>query len=171
MGERNMTLDELLTRGAIDYTMSRYCSAIDRGAYDELAEVFTPDAVVTFGNARPLVGVNDIVATMTAGAEGRGSLLPQNFQRHILGKAIVNVIDSQHAKAVHYVVVVNELGPDVPGVYIDDFVKSGDRWLIERRIVNAEWTRPDSRYSSANGGPVGTPRALLNVGFVRPVGS
>ena len=165
-----MTLDELLIRGAIEYTISRYISAIDRGAYDEMTEVFTPDAVVTYGLS-PIVGADAIVAKLTAGAEARGSFLPQNFQRHILGKAIINIIDSEHAKVVHYIIVISELGPDHSGAYVDDFVKSGDRWLIARRTANLEWARPDSRFASAHGTPVATPRPLLNVGFVRPIGS
>lgn len=167
-----MTLDELLIRGAIEYTISRYISAIDRGAYDELTEVFTPDAVVSYtSGAPPLVGHEKIIATMTAGAERRGSYLPQNFQRHILGKAIINVLDDRTARAVHYITVNSELGPDHGGVYIDDFVKSGERWLIARRTQNTEWARPDSRFLAAHGGPNPVPRPLLNVGFVRPIGS
>ena len=167
-----MTLDELLIRGAIEYTIGRYVSAIDRGAYDELTEVFMPGAVVSYSSgAPPLVGHEKIIGTMTTGAERRGSYLPENFQRHILGKAIINVLDKEHAKAVHYIIVVSELGPDHGGVYIDDFVKSGERWLIERRTQNTEWARPDSRFMAAHGGPSPVPRPLLNVGFVRPVGS
>ena len=162
-----MTLDELLIREAIEYTMSRYCSAIDRAAYDELTDVFTPDAVVTFSTNPPLVGRDTIIAGMTAGAERRGSLLPENFQRHILGNAIINVLDGQTAKAVHYILLLTELGPDQAGVYMDDFVKSGDRWLVARRTVNSEWIRPDSRYATE---PKVTPRPLLDVGFVRPLG-
>jgi hypothetical protein len=166
-----MTLDEMLIRNAIQYTIGRYCSAIDRACYDELTEVFTPDAVVTFCNAPSLIGHQHIVSTMTNAAEKRGSLLPQNFQRHLLGNSIINVLDSQNAKAVHYISVISELGPDHSGVYIDDFVKSGERWLIARRQANVEWVRPDSRFAAAHGGPAPTARPQLNIGYVRPVGS
>jgi len=165
-----MTLDEMLIRSAIQYTIGRYCSAIDRGCYEELTEVFTPDAVATFCNAPALVGPHGMISTMTRAAEARGSNLPQNFQRHLLGNSIINVLDSQNAKAVHYIIVISELGPDHSGVYIDDFVKYGDRWLIARRQANVEWARPDSRFAAAHGGPVGTARPQLNVGFAGPIG-
>jgi len=44
-----MKLDEMLVREAIRYTIGRYNSAIDRSAYPELAEVFTPDGIMAFG--------------------------------------------------------------------------------------------------------------------------
>jgi hypothetical protein len=47
--------------------------------------------------------------------------------------------------------VVTEIGFDHSGVYVDDFVKSGDRWLIAHRAANLEWVRPDSRFFSFPG--------------------
>jgi hypothetical protein len=122
-----MKLEEMLAREAIRYTVSRYNSAIDRSAYPELAEVFTPDGIMAFGGQARFEGCEKIIAALTAGAQRRGALDAKNFQRHLLGNSIINVIDERTARSVHYIVVITELGVDHSGVYVDDFVKSGDR--------------------------------------------
>jgi hypothetical protein len=146
-----MKLEEMLAREAVRYTIGRYNSAIDRSAYPELAEVFTPDGVMAFGGQTRFDGREKIIAALTAGAERRGALDPKNFQRHLLGNSIINVVDATTARSVHYIVVITELGIDHSGVYVDDFVKSGDRWLIAHRAANLEWVRPDSRFFSFPG--------------------
>ncbi len=146
-----MKLDEMLTREAIRYTIGRYNSAIDRSAYPELAEVFTPDGTMAFGGHARFEGREKIIAALTAGAEKRGGFDAKNFQRHLLGNSIINVVDDRSARSVHYILVITELGVDHSGVYVDDFVKSGDRWLIKHRQANLEWVRPDSRFFSFPG--------------------
>lgn len=161
-----MKLEEMLAREAIRYTVSRYNSAIDRSAYPELAEVFTPDGVMAFGGQTRFEGREKIIAALTAGAERRGALDPKNFQRHLLGNSIINVVDATTARSVHYIVVITELGIDHSGVYVDDFVKSGDRWLIAHRAANLEWVRPDSRFFSFPGA-LPASKQSLDLKFVR----
>lgn len=146
-----MKLDEMLTREAIRYTIGRYNSAIDRSAYPELAEVFTSDGTMAFGGHARFEGREKIIAALTAGAEKRGAFDAKNFQRHLLGNSIINVVDDRSARSVHYILVITELGVDHSGVYVDDFVKSGDRWLIKHRQASLEWVRPDSRFFSFPG--------------------
>src|ERR1700761_6950073 len=117
-----MNIEEMLIREAIRYTISRYISAIDRGAYEELAEVFTPGGTMTFGGHAGLVGHDEIISSMRQGAERRGAFAPGNFQRHLLGHSIVNVIDSRTARSVHYILVTSEVGVDHSGFYVDDMV-------------------------------------------------
>ena len=146
-----MNIEELLAREGVRYTVSRYNSAIDRAAYEELADVFMLDGSMTFGGHASLVGHDQIISTMRQGAQRRGALEPGNFQRHILGNSIINVVDGQTARSVHYIVIVTELGVDHSGVYVDEFVKSGERWLIRQRKANLEWVRPDSRFAGFPG--------------------
>jgi hypothetical protein len=150
-GEANMKLDEMLVREAIRYTIGRYNSAIDRSAYPELAEVFIPAGTMVFGGQTRFEGRDEIIAALTAGAQRRGAFEAKNFQRHLLGNSIINVVDDTRARAVHYIVVITELGVDHTGVYVDDFVKSEDRWLIAHRAANLEWVRSDSRFYSYPG--------------------
>jgi uncharacterized protein (TIGR02246 family) len=155
-----MKLEEMLAREAIRYTIGRYNSAIDRSAYPELANVFTPDGVMAFGGQTPLQGRDKIIAAMSAGAERRGALEAKNFQRHLLGNSIINVVDATSARSVHYILVITELGVDHSGVYVDNFVKSGERWLIAHRAANLEWVRPDSRFFSFPGALPATKQSL-----------
>ena len=155
-----MKLDEMLAREAIRYTIARYNSAIDRSAYTELADVFTPDGCMAFGGQARFEGRDKIIAALMAGAQKRGALDPKNFQRHVMGNSIINVIDERTARTVHYVMVVTEIGFDHSGVYVDDFVKSADRWLITNRAANLEWVRPDSRFFSFPGALPATKAAL-----------
>jgi hypothetical protein len=161
-----MKLEEMLAREAIRYTVSRYNSAIDRSAYPELVEVFTPDGIMAFGGQARFEGCEKIIAALTAGAQRRGALDANNFQRHLLGNSIINVIDERTARSVHYIVVITELGVDHSGVYVDDFVKSGDRWLIAHRAANLEWVRPDSRFFSFPGAVPAT-KDSLDLKFAR----
>jgi len=155
-----MKLEEMLAREAIRYTIGRYNSAIDRSAYPELASVFAPDGVMAFGGQAPLQGRERIIAAMSAGAERRGAWEAKNFQRHLLGNSIINVLDATTARSVHYILVITELGVDHSGVYVDDFVKSGERWLIAHRAANLEWVRPDSRFFSFPGALPATKQSL-----------
>jgi hypothetical protein len=79
-----MKLEEMLVRKAIRYTIGRYNSAIDRSAYPELAELFTPDGIMAFGGQAGFEGRERIIAALTAGAQRRGAIDAKNFQRHLL---------------------------------------------------------------------------------------
>ena len=163
-----MDISEVLIREEIRYTISRYLTAVDRSAYNELVDVFTPDALVVFGGLPPLEGCQAIISAMTLGAERRGALLPNNFSRHTLGHSIVNVLSDTTARSVHYIMMISEIGLDHSGVYIDDFVKSGDRWLIAQRSANLEWVHPNSRYATpGNPPPVPTAKSKLDLEFTR----
>jgi len=155
-----MKLEQMLAREAIRYTIGRYNSAIDRSAYQELAEVFTADGSMAFGGQARFEGRDKIIAALTQGAQKRGAFESRNFQRHLLGNSIINVLDDRTARSVHYIVVITELGVDHSGVYVDDFVKSGERWLIKHRAANLEWVRPDSRFFSFPGAVPATKESL-----------
>jgi hypothetical protein len=144
-----MTLEEMLAREAIRYTISRYNSAVDRAAYHEFDEVFMPDGVMIFGERKRLEGLDTIIATMTANAEARGAFDPDYFQRHLLGTPMINMIDAENARAVTYIVAFSDLGLDHTGVYLDRFVKSGERWLIAERVGHLEWGNPETRHRTA----------------------
>ena len=157
-----MNIEEMLSREAIRHTVSRYNSAVDRGAYQELAHVFAADGIMTFGGRTSFNGRDAIISSLRAGAEGRGAFDPANFQRHLLGNSIINIVDDKAAKSVHYILVITELGLDHTGVYIDEFVRSGDHWLLAKRNANLEWIRPDSRFFLYPG-PVTASKELFDI--------
>ena len=89
-----MKLDEMLAREAIRYTIGRYNSAIDRSAYAELAEVFTPDGTMTFGGQASFEGRDKIIAALTRqSAQRTGEIEPADLaaQHHPEGVDAVRV--------------------------------------------------------------------------------
>ena len=150
---------------AIRFPIMLYNSAVDRGAYFEFVNVFTPDATVIICGDIRLEGRQAIIDGQTAGAKLRGAYEEGNMQRHNLGNSMINVVDSDHARALHYIQVTSELGHDHSGVYIDDLVREEGRWWIAKRRSNLEWARPDSRFFRHPGKVYMTPRSELDIGL------
>jgi len=157
-----MNADELLVRESIRDLVGRYNSAVDRGAYEELARIFTPDGVLSFGGETGFDGCREIVSALRQAADRRGAFAAGNFQRHIIGNSIIHVDGERSARSIHYALVVSELGVDHFGLYRDDFVALDGRWLIRRRLANLEWVRPDSRFAQYPR-PVATPPSVLDI--------
>src|SRR5690349_2738390 len=99
-----MTLEDMLAREAIRYTISRYNSAVDRAAYEEFVDVFMPDGIMNFGDRKRLEGREAIIEAMSANARARGAYDASYFQRHLLGTPMINVIDAITARAITYIV-------------------------------------------------------------------
>jgi SnoaL-like domain len=139
-----MKIEELLAREAIRHTLERYVSAVDRNCYAELSEVFTPDGVIIFSPTARYEGRAEIIARMTENARNR---------------------NTDHARTATYLFVASELGFETSGVYLDQFTRVEDRWLITERRANLEWGHPDSRIVKIFS-PTPTPKPQLNIGFV-----
>jgi hypothetical protein len=146
-----MKMEEVIAREAIRHTVGIYNSAVDRNEYRELASVFVPNGIIKFAGNASLQGHESIIFTMLEGAKRRGDFEIGNFQRHLLGNSMINIVDGENARAVHYIVVATEAGLDHGGVYVDDFVKVGESWLIATRNANLEWINPGSRFAGFSG--------------------
>jgi ketosteroid isomerase-like protein len=114
----------------------RYARAADERDVEALAALFHPDAVIT--GARGEQPLQAWLDTMRA---------PRTFptSMHLLGDPLVE-IDGDVARLDTYAVVY-QLGGDGQGDmtlgirYLDDVVRSGDRWIIHRRTATTLWTR------------------------------
>jgi hypothetical protein len=138
----------MLTREAIRRTAALYTRAVDNRRYEELRNVFFADATIAVQGGAELRGIEQIIAAFEAGAEKRGAAAAGNFQRHNLTTSMIEQIDRDHATAIHYVLVVTELGFDHAGMYRDLFRRNDDKWLIAEREARMEWVRPDSRFAA-----------------------
>ena len=148
-----MTHEEMLAREAIRYTLELYNRNSDTADYERHREVFHPDGVFEVQGMGEVRGPDAIIAMLKPGAVKRGAFEPGNFQRHNLTTTMIEFTGPQVATVVTYVIVVTELGFDHAGRYDDEFVKSGERWLIGRRCATMEWSRPDSRFTRWLGEP------------------
>jgi hypothetical protein len=135
-------------------------------AYEDLAVVFAEDSEMIISDSISFKGRQVIIDSLSAGAKKRGVGKPGNFQRHSLGNSMINVLDANSAKAVHFIMVMTELGFDHSGIYIDDFVKVGARWLIKTRRANMEWARPESRFNAFPSHKHVSDSVALDLGFL-----
>ena len=141
-----MKIEEVAVREAIRYTIGKYNRAVDEGRYDALEEVFLETATMEVHQGPLLAGRSAIIAALKAGAEQRRAFEPGHFQRHNMTSSMIELVDGDNADALHYILVVTELGFDHCGTYHDRFERHGERWLIARRSARMEWARPDSRF-------------------------
>ena len=102
-------------------------------------ELFTPNAKIELPYYPPFSGIDAIMAGQ---AEWRASGI---VMRHVCTNFVIDVVDAEHAKGICYLMVFRheplakpsaEAQPSLPlslGEFHDTFIKSGGRWLFERR--------------------------------------
>lgn len=156
-----MEIAELLAREGVRLTMALYNRYGDAREYDNLVEVFHPDAEMVIQGGTVLAGRERIIEALRAGARTRGAYESGNSQRHHLTTSMIEVTGENTARARHYIIVITELGFDHTGSYTDEFEKHGDRWLIRRRQASMDWARSDSRFVKWLGDPAA---AVADVG-------
>ena len=143
-----MTLEELLARESIRDAMATYNTAGDRLRWDDFVSVFTEDALFESDTFRH-VGRDAIKAHFenwggTSSAQGRRP----SFVRHNLTTSKIELTGPDTAKARTYWFVMSDAGPDHAGVYVDEFRKTGERWLISRRQIRLDWRSADSLFAA-----------------------
>lgn len=134
-----MDINEMLDHHEIIALTHAYCWALDRNRYDELDDVFLPDATAHLGGL-DLVGRDAIKAR--------------------IDRALTRLDDSQHIVATHQIKVTGDTatcrcylhaqhvmrdavgGPHyiVAGRYEDRLVRTPDGWRIAHRDLLVMWT-------------------------------
>jgi hypothetical protein len=151
-----MTLDEMLARESIRQTMAAYTMAGDRLRTEEFVAAFTEDGILeTEGVAQEDLfryqGREALRAWMDRWKipAGAAPVHQSSFIRHHLATCQIELTGPETAKTRTYWTAYTSLGPDHCGVYVDDFRKVGDRWLIAHRRIREDWRRPDSLYNQS----------------------
>jgi hypothetical protein len=117
-------------RLAIGELLSVYCHHLDYGRWDEFCALFTDDARLDFG---AVMGVHE----GRAGIRGFADMM-QNlglFMRHYCTNAVIaGEGDRAHARS-YVLAVTGQPGQQsiATGLYEDDLVKVGGRWLLRVR--------------------------------------
>jgi len=148
-----MNVEELLARESIRHTIASYTVAGDTRDVGMFVELFAENAIFEFAGFPPLEGFR---------FEGRAAIDPtarwqrydereradwgSSFLRHNLTTCLIEVDGPDSARARTYFVVFTDIGPDHCGVYLDDFVRQGDRWLFAHRRIRLDWRSPDSLF-------------------------
>ena len=140
-------------RAIVDLTI-RYCSAIDGRRFEELRDVFLPDAVADYGRVGTCEGVDAIMATCAR------ALGPLDASQHLVTNHQVQVHGAQasaqcsfQAQHVRHGV---EGGPNliVAGTYTDELVRTDAGWRIRHRTLTVVWTDGNPDVTGRAGGQV-----------------
>jgi 3-phenylpropionate/cinnamic acid dioxygenase small subunit len=133
-------LQALIDRTEIENLLVRYAAALDGHDWELLASCFTTDAQYRFAHMGDKDGVQAIVEVC------RASLEPLDASQHLVGSPHVE-IDGDRARSrcsfqAQHVRRGAEGGRNylVGGTYVDELLRTGDGWRIERRELQRVWT-------------------------------
>ena len=133
-------LDRLLDERNIVAVATAYTWALDQHRWDDLRDVFAPDATATLGSPDTLDGVDAIIDRI------RTALEPLDDSQHLVGNHEITIdrdtashrcyLHAQHIRAdanggPHYIVA---------GRYEDDLARTADGWRITHRNLRVMWT-------------------------------
>lgn len=118
---------------AIQRLMARYFHTVDDGAFDELAQLWAPDAELAL-RGETAVGPAAIVAVIS------GLQTPERRGLHAGVNAIIDV-EGDIARAVSDFVFMRREGTPDPlvkfiGRYVDRFVRTPEGWRFARREIH-----------------------------------
>jgi hypothetical protein len=130
-----MPLAEISDRLEIQQLLISYSEAIDRRRFDELDDVFIPDAYVDYRATGGIDGQYPEVKAWLA------EVLPQFFSvnAHMLGLPAIR-IDGDRASARTFCFNPMVLKGEKPSVmqvglwYVDEFVRTPEGWRMSRRV-------------------------------------
>jgi hypothetical protein len=145
-----MDMTELADRLAIAETLALYCRGIDRCDAEQLAAVFTPDALIDYGDgARPIA---EVIPGLMAG------LGAMRLTQHNISNTVMRITgDSAKAEtncvALHLIPAPEgEVELVVGGRYLDTLVKRDGRWRIAERLYVMDWNRSALATKQLEGG-------------------
>lgn len=153
-GEEIAKLRELLEIEAIRKTRLHYSHLMDTGRIDELAEIFTEDAVCEFGPYGTWQGRETIRANYHAIETG-----PPFMAMHVTCDHWVELTGPDTAVGRAYLLepMTSKAAEDNPfiylGLYDESYRKVGGRWLIERCSLQFFW--PERHLTEGFPGPFG----------------
>ncbi|MCY3633618.1 MAG: nuclear transport factor 2 family protein [bacterium] len=132
-------IQALADEQAVINLASRYCWALDTQEFEELRNIFTPDAFAILGGTQ-CYGIDAIIQRISS------ALTRLDVSHHLVGSHVVTV-DGDRATHQCYLQAQHVLqgteGGDlwmVAGTYDDKMVRTPDGWRISQRILSRVWT-------------------------------
>jgi ketosteroid isomerase-like protein len=137
---------ELVAREEIRDIVARYNANGDTGRFEQVLELFAPDAIMDAGGGRIYKGRDEIVEIFT-GAKDRADYGDHPvYLRHMTATLQIDVIDQSTAKGRCYYQVLTGIGLDHWGRYIDEYKPVDGRWRFARRRVTIDGQHPHSLF-------------------------
>jgi uncharacterized protein (TIGR02246 family) len=132
---------ELAARESIRDLVARYNTNGDSGRFDEMLALFADDAVFEFEGGVHR-GKPAIRAYFEGVAKRTGAGGAAKFVRHFTATHQIDVLSEHEARGRCYFAVLTERGLDHWGRYVDEYRRSGERWLFARRKVTVDAAVP-----------------------------
>lgn len=127
----------MAARESVRDLVARYNAYGDSGRFDQLLELFAPDAVMTLGD-RMFSGRDEIRTIFTSTKEQVTSAPGPALLRHSTSTLQIDVESQTSARARCYYHVLMAHGLDHWGRYVDEFGVIDGRWHFTRRTVFTE---------------------------------
>jgi hypothetical protein len=136
---------EIAARVAIADLVVRYNSNGDTGRFDNVMELFAPDAVLE-ESGRPRHGRDEIRTIFTGAADGVSQKTGEGPRhvRHITGTLQIDLIDETSATGRCYFQVLTQIGLDHWGRYVDSYRVIDGKWRFASRKVSIDGRSPHS---------------------------
>ncbi|MGD9704577.1 MAG: nuclear transport factor 2 family protein [Acidimicrobiia bacterium] len=126
---------ELLARESIRDLVARYNSNGDSGRFEQVMELFAPDAVMQLRD-RVCTGRDEILTIFSGTKERVRGAASQGYVRHFVATHQIDLIDEAHATGRAYFAVISPSGLDHWGRYIDEYRTVDGQWrFASRRVV------------------------------------
>jgi hypothetical protein len=137
---------ELEARESIRDIVARYNANGDSGRYEQVMELFAPDAIMIVGDTE-YTGREAIRTVFTGAASSAAWGAHPVFLRHMTATLQIDLIDRDHAQGRCYYLVLTAIGLDHWGRYIDEYAGVDGLWRFTKRRVTLDGRSPDSLFA------------------------
>lgn len=141
-----LTIEQINDRIEIEELLARYSRALDYRQFDDLEQVFTPEATFDAGGLGSPTGPANIRAMI------EGTIGHLDATQHLVGKSIIEFsADGDSAEVRTYLISqhIRESAPTevkhyfLGGEYYDKVVRTPEGWKIEFRRLDRMWKQGD----------------------------
>jgi hypothetical protein len=133
-----MELWELTARESIRDLVARYNANGDTGRFEQVLELFAPDAVMELDGGRRHTGLAEIATIFTGASAAFETWSGPVYLRHFTATHQIDVIDRTRATGRCYYAVMTSIGLDHWGRYVDEYGVVDGRWRFTRRKVTTD---------------------------------
>lgn len=142
-----MEMWELVARESIRDLVARYNANGDSGRFDQVVELFAPDAEMELadGTRRGHEEIRSIFTGVRGTVTATGAV---KHMRHMTSTHQIDLVDPSTATGRSYFAVLTDAGVDHWGRYLDDYRTVGGAWRFARRRVVTDGFSRDSFVAS-----------------------
>jgi hypothetical protein len=137
---------ELVARESIRDLVARYNANADTGRYDQVLELFSPDAVMELAQRPESRGREEIRTIFTSASREADFGARPVYVRHMTSTLQIDLLDETRAKGRCYFFVITDIGLDHWGRYVDEYKTVDGEWRFARRKVTTDGRHPESLF-------------------------